>query len=106
VRRIAARIYGSKPETVTVDQAGFISVAWFGSLAVLAASVGPLTALVALSLQNIAPREERTRVGPLTLVLSVLGVASVLVFSIQYLGVRDGILIIFLGFKLWKLFHS
>ena len=56
VRRIAARIYGVKPENVTVDQAGFISIIWFGSLAMLAALAGPLTAIVALSLQNIAIR--------------------------------------------------
>ena len=66
VRRIAARIYGLKPETVTVDQAGFISIVWFGSLAMLAALAGPLTAIVALSLQNIASREERAKEGRLS----------------------------------------
>ena len=66
VRRIAARIYGLKPENVTVDQAGFISIIWFGSLAMLAALAGPLTAIVALSLQNIASREETFKEGRLS----------------------------------------
>jgi hypothetical protein len=66
VRRIAARIYGLKPESVSVDQAGFISIIWFGSLAILAALAGPLTAIVALSLQNIASREERAKEGRLS----------------------------------------
>ena len=66
VRRIAARIYGLKPESVTVDQAGFISIIWFGSLAMLAALAGPLTAIVALSLQNIASREETFKEGRLS----------------------------------------
>ena len=61
VRRIASRLYGLKPENVTVDQAGFISIIWFGSLAMLAALAGPLTAIVALSLQNIASQQERPR---------------------------------------------
>jgi hypothetical protein len=54
VRRIAARVYGTKPEVVTPEQAGFISVIWFGSLGMLAALAGPLTAIVALALQSIA----------------------------------------------------
>ena len=53
IRRIAARFYGVRPELATEDQAGFISVLWFGSLAMLAALAGPLTAIVALSLQKI-----------------------------------------------------
>jgi hypothetical protein len=67
VRRIAARIYGEKPEDVTVDQAGFVSIVWFGSLALLAALAGPLTAIVALSLQNIASeKHELSREGRLS----------------------------------------
>lgn len=54
IRRIAARVYGVRPETVSDDQAGFIGVVWFGSLAALAALAGPITAIVALSLQRIA----------------------------------------------------
>jgi hypothetical protein len=66
VRRIAARIYGLKPENVSVDQAGLISIVWFGSLAMLAALAGPLTAIVALSLQNIASEKEQGREGRLS----------------------------------------
>ncbi|MER9893789.1 hypothetical protein NKJ40_17225 [Mesorhizobium sp. M0119] len=58
VRRIASRWYGSKPELVTEAQAGIISVIWFGSLALIAALAGPITAMVALALQRIAAREE------------------------------------------------
>lgn len=63
IRRIAARFYGVRPEGVTDDQAGLIGVIWFGSLAALAALAGPITAIVALSLQWFAagPSEpERT----------------------------------------------
>ncbi len=56
VRRIAARVYGTNPEEVTVEQAALIALIWFGSLAALAALAGPLTAMVALGLQNIAAR--------------------------------------------------
>jgi hypothetical protein len=59
VRRIAARVYGTKPENVTSQQAGFISVVWFGSLGMLAALAGPLTAIVALALQSIASTGEQ-----------------------------------------------
>ena len=65
VRRIAARVYGTKPETVTTEQAGFISVVWFGSLGMLAALAGPLTAIVALALQSIA-EDQRAREGKLS----------------------------------------
>ncbi|WP_371011716.1 hypothetical protein [Mesorhizobium sp. RCC_202] len=58
VRRIAARWYGAKPEQVTPEQAGVISVIWFSSLAVIAALAGPITAMVALALQRIAARGE------------------------------------------------
>jgi hypothetical protein len=60
VRRLAARIYGVKPDQVTDEQASFVSVIWFGSLAALAALAGPLTAIVALALQNLnsTPRRE------------------------------------------------
>ena len=61
VRRIASRIYGSKPEDVSLEQAGLISIVWFGSLGMLAALAGPLTAIVALSLQNIASVSEGAR---------------------------------------------
>ena len=63
VRRIASRIYGSRPEDVSLNQAGFVSIVWFGSLAMLAALAGPMTAIVALSLQNIASQAERTKQG-------------------------------------------
>jgi hypothetical protein len=55
IRRIAARVYGERPEAVSEDQAGFISVLWFGSIALLAALAGPLTAVVALALQRTSP---------------------------------------------------
>jgi ElaB/YqjD/DUF883 family membrane-anchored ribosome-binding protein len=64
VRRIASRIYGTKPEDVTNEQAGLISIVWFGSLAVLAALAGPLTAMVALALQGIASAEPSERRAP------------------------------------------
>jgi hypothetical protein len=68
VRRIAARFYGTKAENVTSQQAGFISVVWFGSLGMLAALAGPLTAIVALALQSIAETtaNERVRGGKLS----------------------------------------
>lgn len=67
VRRIAARVYGTKPEAVTPEQAGFISVVWFGSLGMLAALAGPLTAIVALALQSIASADDqRAREGKLS----------------------------------------
>lgn len=58
VRRIAGRWYGVKPEDVTESQAGRVSVIWFGSLALIAALAGPVTAMVALALQRIAARAE------------------------------------------------
>lgn len=58
VRRIAARFYGKNPENVTGDQADLVAVIWFGSLALLAALTGPLTAMVALGLQRIADGPE------------------------------------------------
>ena len=60
IRRIAARFYGSRPESVSDDQAGFVSVVWFGSLALLAALAGPLTAIVALSLQRVGEPASQT----------------------------------------------
>jgi len=63
VRRIAGRIYGRKPEDVTSDQSGVISVFWFGSLALLAALAGPMTALVALALQSLSVAEEKRMRG-------------------------------------------
>jgi hypothetical protein len=57
IRRIAARLFGSEPEDVTQEQAGLVSVLWFGSLAMLAALAGPVTAIVALALQRLAAPE-------------------------------------------------
>ncbi|WP_047187980.1 hypothetical protein [Microvirga vignae] len=60
VRRFAGRIYRKQPEQVEVDEAEFIALVWFGSLAGLAAFAGPLTAIVALGLQRSAEiREQR-----------------------------------------------
>jgi hypothetical protein len=59
VRRFAGRIYGKQPENVQVDEADFIAVVWFGSLAGLAAFAGPLTAMVALGLQRSAEMREQ-----------------------------------------------
>lgn len=64
VRRIAARFYGTEPENVTVEQAGVVSLVWFGSLAGLAALAGPATAMVALALQRIGERPDRVGPGP------------------------------------------
>ncbi|WP_201832802.1 hypothetical protein [Microvirga zambiensis] len=58
IRRLAGRLYGKNPEAVSVEEAGFISVVWFGSLAALAALAGPLTAIVALGLQRSAEVRE------------------------------------------------
>ena len=66
VRRIASRIYGTKPEAVTDEQAGLVANLWFGSLAFLAALAGPLSAMVALSLQKIASQPERAESGKLS----------------------------------------
>ena len=59
VRRIAGRFFGHKPEDVTDDQAGLVANIWFGSLAALAALAGPVTAIVALSLQRISSNSEK-----------------------------------------------
>jgi hypothetical protein len=59
VRRFAGRIYRKQPEHVTVDEAEFIALVWFGSLAGLAAFAGPLTAIVALGLQRSAEMREQ-----------------------------------------------
>ncbi|WP_292451456.1 hypothetical protein [Mesorhizobium sp.] len=58
IRRIAARWYGEKPEQVSESEAGKIAAIWFGSLAVIAALAGPITAMVALGLQRIAAQAE------------------------------------------------
>lgn len=59
VRRLAARIYGTTPDKVSDEKAAFVSVVWFGSLAALAALAGPLTAMVALALQNLGSSERQ-----------------------------------------------
>ena len=53
VRRIAARFYREKPEDVSNDKVDLVSNIWFGSLALLAALAGPMTALVSLELQKL-----------------------------------------------------
>jgi hypothetical protein len=58
IRRLAGRFYGKNPESVSVEEARFISVVWFGSLGALAARAGPLTAIVALGLQRSAEVRE------------------------------------------------
>jgi hypothetical protein len=58
IRRIASRVYGVKPEQVNEEQAGLVSVIWFGSLAALAALAGPITAIVALALQRVSEPKE------------------------------------------------
>jgi hypothetical protein len=59
IRRLAGRIYGTTPDKVSDEQASFVSVVWFGSLAGLAALAGPLTAMVALALQNLGSSERQ-----------------------------------------------
>ena len=59
VRRIAGRFHGVNPEDVTVEQANFVALVWFGSLATLAALAGPLTAMVALGLQRMPESDQR-----------------------------------------------
>ena len=58
VRRLAGRVFQLKPEEVSEGQAQIVTVVWFGSLALLAALAGPVTAIVALSLQRIAASED------------------------------------------------
>jgi hypothetical protein len=59
IRRFAGRIFGKNPEDVSVDEANIIAVVWFGSLAILAALAGPITAIVALGLQRVAASDNR-----------------------------------------------
>ncbi len=58
VRRIASKLFGVKPEAVSADRVGLVAMLWFGSLAAVAALAGPITAMVALGLQQIAGRME------------------------------------------------
>jgi hypothetical protein len=69
VRRIAGRFFGQNPEDVTEDQAGLVANVWFGSLAMLAALAGPMTAIVALALQRISSRAEERRESKLSRLL-------------------------------------
>jgi hypothetical protein len=62
VRRLAGHIFGERPEDVKEDQAGLVGIIWFGSLAMLAALAGPITAIVALGLQRTA--EKRSNPSP------------------------------------------
>ncbi len=64
VRRLASKFFGKKPEDVTDDEAGYIALIWFGSLSLLAALAGPVTAITALSLQHIAQVRRRRRDNP------------------------------------------
>ncbi|WP_420340113.1 hypothetical protein [Roseibium sp.] len=59
VRRLAGHIYGARPEDVKEDQAGLVGIVWFGSLAMLAALAGPITAIVALGLQRTAEKRSK-----------------------------------------------
>jgi len=61
VRRIAARFYGVKPEDASSDKVDLVSNVWFGSLALLAALAGPMTALVSLELQKLGDEGIRDR---------------------------------------------
>ena len=54
VRRFASKWFGISPEEVNNEQAGKFALIWFGSLSILAALAGPVTAVTALSLQHIA----------------------------------------------------
>ena len=54
VRRFASKWFGIAPEEVNNEQAGKFALIWFGSLSILAALAGPVTAVTALSLQHIA----------------------------------------------------
>ena len=56
VRRIAGWVFGLSPEDVVKEQANMVGLIWFGSISVLAAFAGPLTAIVALGLQSIGAR--------------------------------------------------
>ena len=69
VRRIAALVFGIKPEEATESQTAFVTLLWFGSLAALAALAGPIAAMVALGLQSIAEHGSNSRSGPLAATL-------------------------------------
>lgn len=69
VRRLAGRIYGERPESVTTEQESFISLLWFGSLAALAALAGPIVATVALGLQRVAEQRQTPFEGKLNRLL-------------------------------------
>jgi hypothetical protein len=70
IRRLAASGFFSddeelKAEDVSDSAAKKVGVIWAGSLAALAALVGPMTAIVAIALLNIAEHERRKSHNPL-----------------------------------------
>ncbi|MDA0892270.1 MAG: hypothetical protein O3C15_08120, partial [Proteobacteria bacterium] len=88
IRRLAASGFFSdgediKAEDVTDAAAKKVGVIWAGSLAVLAALVGPLTAIVALALQSIADHERRKTQNALGKPVRTRGVLHKLFYSLR-----------------------
>ena len=88
IRRLAASGFFSdgediKAEDVTDAAAKKVGVIWAGSLAVLAALVGPLTAIVALALQSIADHETRKTQNALGKPVRTHGVVHKLFYSLR-----------------------
>jgi hypothetical protein len=88
IRRLAASGFFSgdediKAEDVSDAAAKKVGVIWAGSLAVLAALVGPLTAIVALALQSIAEHERRKSQNALGKPVRTRGVLHKLFYSIR-----------------------
>jgi len=93
IRRLAASGFFSgdediKAEDVSDAAAKKVGVIWAGSLAVLAALVGPLTAIVALALQSIADHERRKTRNARGKPVRTRGVLHKLFYSIRSLVVN------------------
>lgn len=88
IRRLAASGFFSSDEDIKAEDvsdaaAKKVGVIWAGSLAVLAALVGPLTAIVALALQSIADHERRKTQNALGKPVRTRGVLHKLFHSIR-----------------------
>ena len=88
IRRLAASGFFSGDEDIRAEDvsdaaAKKVGVIWAGSLAVLAALVGPLTAIVALALQSIADHERRKTQNALGKPVRTRGVLHKLFHSIR-----------------------
>lgn len=64
IRRLAAFVYDKPIKDVGSKEESWVGVIWAFSIAVMAALAGPVTAIVALSLQSIADAEQRKLQNP------------------------------------------